>query len=77
LFASPTRPRFKRQVQWVQPVERDRYQLNATPEQRVKDRVSDLEAANLKLTHEIEQRQLAEAALVQSQKMEAIGECYL
>ncbi|MBV9533446.1 MAG: response regulator [Bradyrhizobium sp.] len=48
--------------------------LNATLEQRVKDRVADLEAANLKLKHEIEQRQRAEVALVQSQKMEAIGQ---
>jgi signal transduction histidine kinase len=48
--------------------------LNATLEQRVKDRVADLEAANLVLKHEIEQRQRAEAALVQSQKMEAIGQ---
>jgi signal transduction histidine kinase len=48
--------------------------LNATLEQRVKDRVADLEAANLKLQHEMEQRQRAETALVQSQKMEAIGQ---
>jgi DNA-binding response OmpR family regulator/two-component sensor histidine kinase len=48
--------------------------LNATLEQRVRDRVSDLEAANLLMRHEIEQRQRAEAALVQSQKMEAIGQ---
>jgi DNA-binding response OmpR family regulator len=48
--------------------------LNATLEQRVRDRVSDLEAANLNLKHEIEQRQRFEAALVQSQKMEAIGQ---
>lgn len=48
--------------------------LNATLEQRVKDRVADLEAANLKLKYEIEQRQRAETALVQSQKMEAIGQ---
>jgi DNA-binding response OmpR family regulator len=48
--------------------------LNATLEQRVKDRVSDLESANLKLKHEMEQRQRAETALVQSQKMEAIGQ---
>jgi signal transduction histidine kinase len=48
--------------------------VNATLEQRVKDRTADLEAANLKLRHEIEQRQRAEAALVQSQKMEAIGQ---
>jgi signal transduction histidine kinase len=48
--------------------------LNATLEQRVKDRVADLEAANLQLKHEMEQRQRAETALVQSQKMEAIGQ---
>jgi DNA-binding response OmpR family regulator/two-component sensor histidine kinase len=48
--------------------------LNATLEQRVKDRLADLEAANLKLIHEMEQRERAEAALVQSQKMEAIGQ---
>jgi signal transduction histidine kinase len=48
--------------------------LNATLEQRVKDRVADLEAANLRLKHEIKERQRAEAALVQSQKMEAIGQ---
>jgi len=48
--------------------------LNATLEQKVKDRVAELEAANLKLKHEIEQRQRAETALVQSQKMEAIGQ---
>ena len=48
--------------------------LNASLEQRVKDRVAELESANLKLKHEMEQRELAEAALVQSQKMEAIGQ---
>lgn len=48
--------------------------LNATLEQRVKDRVTDLESTNLKLQHEMEQRQTAEAALVQAQKMEAIGQ---
>ncbi|WLA89063.1 response regulator [Bradyrhizobium elkanii] len=48
--------------------------LNASLEQRIKDRVADLEAANLKLRGEIEARERAEAALVQSQKMEAIGQ---
>jgi DNA-binding response OmpR family regulator/two-component sensor histidine kinase len=48
--------------------------LNATLEQRVQDRVADLEAANLQLKHEMEQRERAETALVQSQKMEAIGQ---
>lgn len=48
--------------------------LNANLERRVKDRVAELESANLKLQHEIDQRERAEAALVQSQKMEAIGQ---
>src|ERR1700753_2089170 len=48
--------------------------MNATLEQRVKDRVVELEAANLKLQHEMEQRERAETALVQSQKMEAVGQ---
>jgi DNA-binding response OmpR family regulator/two-component sensor histidine kinase len=48
--------------------------LNATLEQRVRDRVADLEAANLKLKSEMEQRLRVEAALVQSQKMEAVGQ---
>jgi len=48
--------------------------LNANLEQRVKDRTADLESANQKLKHEMEQRQRAETALVQSQKMEAIGQ---
>ena len=48
--------------------------LNATLEQRIEDRVKDLAAANASLTAEIAQRQKAEAALVQSQKMEAVGQ---
>ena len=48
--------------------------LNATLEQRVKDRVAELESANLKLKYEMEQRERAETALVQSQKMEAVGQ---
>ena len=48
--------------------------MNAMLEQRVRDRVADLEAANLQLKNEIEQRERAESALVQSQKMEAIGQ---
>jgi DNA-binding response OmpR family regulator/two-component sensor histidine kinase len=48
--------------------------MNATLEQRVKDRVAELEAANFQLKSEIAQRERAEAALVQSQKMEAIGQ---
>jgi signal transduction histidine kinase len=48
--------------------------MNATLEQRVKDRVAELEDANSKLKHEMEQRERAETALVQSQKMEAVGQ---
>ncbi len=48
--------------------------LNATLEQRVQDRVRDLAETNAKLLTEIAQRKKAEAALVQSQKMEAVGQ---
>jgi signal transduction histidine kinase len=48
--------------------------LNETLEQRVRDRVTDLASTNARLKSEIAQRQKAEAALVQSQKMEAIGQ---
>jgi len=47
--------------------------LNDTLEQRVQKRTEDLAAANAKLKEEINQRRKAEAALVQAQKMEAIG----
>jgi DNA-binding response OmpR family regulator len=48
--------------------------LNATLESRVRERVAELADANAKLKAEISQRQKAEAALVQSQKMEAVGQ---
>jgi signal transduction histidine kinase len=48
--------------------------LNASLEQRIEDRVQDLEVANARLKEEIAQRQRAEAALVQAQKMEAVGQ---
>jgi signal transduction histidine kinase len=58
----------------IRKIEDELRTLNATLERRVMDRVADIEAANLKLKHEMEQRQRAESALVQSQKMEAIGQ---
>jgi signal transduction histidine kinase len=48
--------------------------LNETLEQRVQNRVVELAQANARLRSEIVQRQRAEAALVQSQKMEAVGQ---
>jgi len=47
--------------------------INETLEQRVEQRTQELATANEKLRKEIIQRQKAEAALVQAQKMEAIG----
>jgi len=47
--------------------------LNETLEQRVAARTHDLAEANARLQDEINQRKRAEAALVQAQKMEAIG----
>ncbi len=48
--------------------------LNASLEQRVQERVSDLIETNARLNQEISQRRKAEAALVQAQKMEAVGQ---
>jgi DNA-binding response OmpR family regulator/two-component sensor histidine kinase len=47
--------------------------LNETLELRVQERTRELAAANERLTQEIGQRRKAESALVQAQKMEAIG----
>jgi DNA-binding response OmpR family regulator len=48
--------------------------MNELLEERVRERTADLEALNEDLRREIAQRQAAEAALVQAQKMEAIGQ---
>jgi signal transduction histidine kinase len=48
--------------------------LNETLERRVQDRIAELAKANEKLTSEIAQRQQAEAALVQGEKMQAVGQ---
>ena len=48
--------------------------LNETLEQRIKERTRDLHLANEQLREQIAQRERAEAALVQSQKMQAVGQ---
>ncbi|MDY0884621.1 response regulator [Dongia soli] len=49
-------------------------QANEGLEQRVAERTRELEEANRRLRHEAEERARAEAALRQSQKMEALGQ---
>jgi signal transduction histidine kinase/ActR/RegA family two-component response regulator len=49
-------------------------ELADTLEQKVSERTRDLAAANNRLTAEIAEREMAEARLVQAQKMEAIGQ---
>jgi signal transduction histidine kinase/ActR/RegA family two-component response regulator len=48
--------------------------LNTTLEERVERRTRELADANLLLKQEIEEKEQAQAALVQSQKMEAVGQ---
>ncbi len=48
-------------------------QLNATLELRISRRTEELARANNKLMQEVAERERAQAALVQSQKMEAVG----
>ncbi|WP_233245124.1 MULTISPECIES: PAS domain-containing hybrid sensor histidine kinase/response regulator [unclassified Caulobacter] len=48
--------------------------LNETLEQRIADSVRDLQIANERLLAEISEREQAQAALVQAQKMDAIGQ---
>jgi signal transduction histidine kinase/ActR/RegA family two-component response regulator len=49
-------------------------QLNNSLEQSIAERTSELSRANDRLTQEIAQRERAQSALVQSQKMEAVGQ---
>ena len=49
-------------------------QLNDSLEQSIADRTIELSRANDRLTQEIAERERAQSALVQSQKMEAIGQ---
>src|SRR5262249_17895430 len=48
--------------------------LNESLERRIAERTRDLRDANVRLIQQIAQRERAEAALVQSQKMEAVGQ---
>jgi DNA-binding response OmpR family regulator/anti-sigma regulatory factor (Ser/Thr protein kinase) len=48
--------------------------INDTLEQRVDNRTADLAAANSNLLKQIEHRRKAEAALVQAEKMQAVGQ---
>jgi len=48
--------------------------LNETLEQRIEARTAELHAANHRLQEQIAQRERAESALVQAQKMEAVGQ---
>ena len=49
-------------------------QLNSQLETRISQRTAELSDANNRLTEEISERERAQAALVQSQKMEAVGQ---
>ncbi len=52
----------------------ERRQFAATLEERIDERTADLARANLRLTKEIEEKERMQAVLVQSQKMEAVGQ---
>jgi len=49
-------------------------QLNANLETRITQRTSELSAANNRLTEEVSERERAQAALAQAQKMDAVGQ---
>jgi PAS domain S-box-containing protein len=52
----------------------DRKRQEAALEERVAERTAELQAANRRLTLEIAERELTEAALLQAQKMEVVGQ---
>ncbi|UZK64954.1 ATP-binding protein [Sphingomonas sp. M1-B02] len=62
------------QLQELQAAEDRLTQLNATLETRIAERTAELSRANNELMREVAERERAQAALVQSQKMEAVGQ---
>ena len=63
----------RRRLEELQTAEEGLRQLNATLETRILARTEELSQANNRLMQEVSERERAQAALVQSQKMEAVG----
>jgi signal transduction histidine kinase/CheY-like chemotaxis protein len=63
----------QRRLEELQAAEEAMRHLNATLESRILARTSELSQVNNQLMEEVAERERAQAALVQSQKMEAIG----
>ena len=64
----------RRHLVEMQSAEERLIQLNGTLEARIQDRTAELSEANNRLTEEVAERERAQSALVQSQKMEAVGQ---
>ncbi|CAN5585487.1 ATP-binding protein [soil metagenome] len=63
----------RRRLEELQTAEEGLRHLNATLESRILARTSELSQVNNQLMQEVAERERAQAALVQSQKMEAVG----
>ena len=64
----------RRHLEELRKAEERLTQLNATLETRIAERTAELSRANDQLMQEISERERAQAALVQAQKMEAMGQ---